>query len=629
MCGITGYIDQHHRTDPHILDEMVSTLHHRGPNDRGTHMEPVNSAFVALGHTRLSILDLREHGKQPMRYKQYVLVYNGEIYNFREIRQTLRQYGHRFKTETDTEVLLHAFAEWGVHCVDRFIGMFAFVVYDQHERKLYAFRDRPGVKPFFFSHDEAGLIFGSELKSLHAHPRFKPSLNVPAIGAYFDMGYVPGHHCVYDSAQKLRAGHYFVYDIDQGSLHIKRYWDARHAYQVPKTEVSYEAATDQLENLLKSAFEYRMVSDVPVGIFLSGGYDSTAVAAILQANSAQQLKTFTIGFEHGNNEAPYAQATALQIGTDHHEYICTTREAQEIIPSLPYYYDEPFADSSAIPTVLVSRFAKSHVTVALSADGGDESFAGYSDYDKWRRYESWLKRVPKPLRGSASRLAHLTSIGIPHRSLHRGHHLQTIAASLHAHPRDMGPTLYEWMRRLPKRYRRRIFRSGLVEDIPHAFNHRYELTDRGEHPMLADYLGYLPDDILVKVDRATMSTALEGREPLLDHRILEFAASLPLQYKIGDGTSKRILKDIVHRYVPKSMMDRPKRGFSIPLNNWLRGDLNELVMDTLQPDSVRAGGILNGDFVAKRLSEFNAGQLHYDALIWKLFMFQLWHKTWH
>jgi asparagine synthase (glutamine-hydrolysing) len=627
MCGITGFIDYSASATHEPIESMVNSLAHRGPNDRGRWFKETPAALVALGHTRLSILDLSNAGKQPMQYEHLTLVYNGEIYNFKALRKTLAAMGHRFITESDTEVVLHAFAQWGPQCIDQFIGMFAFALFDADAQRIYFVRDRVGVKPFYYYQSNDLFVFGSELKALMAHPRCGRELNTSVLGTYFDLGYVPGEHSIYRNTKKLPPGHYLAFDIGTHKLNLHRYWSASDCYAEPKSTLRYDDAKAQLHGLLKSACSARMVSDVPVGVFLSGGYDSSAVTALLQTETGQRIKTFTIGFESGNNEAPYARDTADYLGTLHHEYICTTKEAQEIIPDLADIYDEPFADSSAIPTVLVSRFAKQHVSVALSADGGDETFAGYHDYAKWRRYAQRLKMIPKGVRPGVARLSKLATNLIPRSIVHRRHQLESISASLNEASGRSGATLYAQMRTLPS-----FYRDGLIIHHPpplsHALNQTMSLADPSEHPMLADYLSYLPDDILVKVDRASMSTSLEARDPLLDHRLLEFAARLPLSYKANQLSSKRILKDIVHEYLPKGLLDRPKRGFSIPLKQWLKGDLRPLLMDTLSPDSVRRTGLLNADFVSQTLKQFDDGTLHYTDLIWKIFMLQQWSDRW-
>lgn len=629
MCGITGFVDFHHQSSEAILLRMAVSLQHRGPDDQGVVVFDTGRALVGLGHVRLSVLDLSEAGHQPMHHQHYSITYNGEIYNFAGIRKNLQERGHSFNTQTDTEVILHAFEEWGPDCVDRFIGMFSFVLYDRQAQKLYGFRDRTGVKPFYYYHRNGLLLFASELKSFHQHPGFSATINRAALGAYFHLGYIPAPQSIFEHTYKLLPGHYFEFDLHTENISHHRYWDASSFYALPKALLSFEEAKAELHELLLSAVQYRMVADVPVGLFLSGGYDSTVVAALLQQSRTQKLKTFTIGFDYGNNEAPAARQTAEYLGTDHQEWICTAKEAQEIIPELPQCYDEPFADSSAIPTILVSRFARQQVTVALSADGGDEVFAGYTHYPLWQSYLRKLEKLPQGAKQSAGAIAEALSSLLPIKLAHRRHHLQAVAATLRAGASShIGAELYKQMHQMPRSFIQRLL-SGDEKFALGAFEGDFKLTDPREHPLLVDYLSYLPDDILVKVDRATMSVALEGREPLLDHRVLEWAAQLPFNYKLGaDGIGKQILRSIVHDYVPQVLMNRPKAGFSIPFSRWFRGELNGLLMDVLSPQRVGRSGLINAGFVDWNLRQFNQGEMHYTPFIWKLLMYQMWYDQW-
>ncbi len=630
MCGITGFVDFQHQSSEVILQRMVLSLRHRGPDDQGVEIFDTGAALVGLGHVRLSVLDLSEAGHQPMNYRHYSITYNGEIYNFTAIRENLKERGHCFNTQTDTEVILHAFEEWGPDCVDHFIGMFSFILYDRQAQKLYGFRDRAGVKPFYYFQSNGLLLFSSELKSFHQHPGFSATINRAALGAYFHLGYIPAPQSIFEHTYKMMPGHYFEYDLHTQNIRHHRYWNPAIYYARSKALLSFKEAKAELHELLLSAVQYRMVADVPVGLFLSGGYDSTVVAALLQQGRTQKLKTFTIGFDYGNNEAPAARQLADYLGTDHHEWICTAKEAQEIIPELPQYFDEPFADSSAIPTILVSRFARQQVTVALSADGGDELFAGYTRYAHWLSYLRQLENLPQVAKRPARVLAEALSRLLPLNLAHRRHHFQTVATALRTGGanRQIGAELYKQMNQMPSSFMQRLL-YGEMELSLGAFESDFTLTDSSEHPLLVDYLTYLPDDILVKVDRATMSVALEGREPLLDHRLLEWAAQLQFNYKLGaNGTGKQILRSIVHDYVPQALMDRPKTGFSIPFTHWFKGDLNGLLMDVLSPDRVGRSGLINVDFVDWNLRQFNQGKMHYTPFIWKLLMFQLWWDKW-
>lgn len=627
MCGITGFVDFNGQSNKEVLNNMIETLNHRGPDSKGTILINLENSTVGLGHARLSIIDLSDAGHQPMKFQQYTLVFNGEVYNYKEIRSILLQKGYEFQSHSDTEVVLHAFSEWGKNCVNKFIGMFAFVIFDEKERKLIAFRDRVGVKPLYYYYNEGIFLFASELKAFHQHNKFKKSINYSAVHTYFDLGYIPAPHCIFKNTYKLNPGSSLELTLDDNKIETSVYWNPVSFYQKPKLEDSFEETKEELNDLLKSAFNYRMVADVPVGIFLSGGYDSTAVAAILQKESNQQLKTFTIGFEKGNNEAPFAKDSANYLDTDHYEYSCTTKEAQDIIPQLSYYFDEPFADSSAIPTMLVSKFAREHVTVALSADGGDELFAGYSRYGQLESHLKRLDKIPSGFHRLSAFSASMASKLLPESLAHKKHHLLGVAGVLVLDPSNRNSNLYKQMHLLPKKYHEVLF------DKPHEttstpFDDLYEIGDSREHSLLTDFQCYLPDDILVKVDRSTMAASLEGREPFLDHRILEYVAQLPYDFKRKNGEGKSILKEIVHQYVPKKMLDRPKSGFSIPLNEWFSGDLNELLMDTLSTDKLKVQGVFKVNTVSEILKQFNSGKLHYKPLIWKLLMFQMWYDKW-
>ena len=406
MCGITGFIDFKSTTSKVVLTQMTDTLHHRGPDGGDYDLIQLNNASVGLGHRRLSILDLSEGAKQPMHYKNFVLCFNGEIYNFKEIKKELILLGHSFLLESDSEMILHAYEEWGEKCLDKFIGMFAFTLLNTKSQNFFCARDRTGVKPFFYYFNEGLFLFSSELKSFHKHPSFSKKIDKNAVAAYMQYGNVPTPHCIFENAKKLKPGHYFNLNISKEMSSIQdiepiQYWNVYDFYNVPKLNIDYNQAKIETEKILQSSFEYRMVSDVPVGVFLSGGYDSACVTALLQKDRTEQLKTFTIGVpDIGLNEAPYAKDIANHIGTDHSEINCTEKEAIDMVPDLPYFFDEPFADSSAIPTTLVSKMAREQVTVALSADGGDEIFAGYNRYDYMMRYGKKLNAIPSFARKS-------------------------------------------------------------------------------------------------------------------------------------------------------------------------------------------------------------------------------------
>ncbi|NQU33029.1 MAG: asparagine synthase (glutamine-hydrolyzing) [Bacteroidetes bacterium] len=625
MCGICGFIDFKSNSDNDVLNKMVSALHHRGPDDRGSDIFSFDNALVGLGQTRLSILDLSPAGHQPMHYEQLSIVLNGEIYNFKDIKKELSELGHKFKSESDTEVVLHSFAEWGIDCVSKFIGMFAFAIFNKKTFEVSFIRDRAGVKPLYYYWEDGLFLYASELKAFHAHPRFKKKININAVHQYMDYGFIPSPYCIFENCKKLNPGHILRFSIEKKAFDISKYWDVNDSYRLPKSKVSYIDAKNEVEKLLQSAFEYRMVSDVPVGVFLSGGYDSTAVTALLQSNRTKKLKTFTIGFEEGNNEAPFAKEIAKHIGTDHTEYYCTTKEAQEIIPDLTYYYDEPFADSSAIPTILVSKLAKESVTVALSADAGDEIFAGYNYYEKLQNNLALIAKIPNLFRSPLGHLFHYAStFNTPFKLKNK---LDVLSVVLKSDPTQYAQSFQHRFFTISEEIKNKLFKN-LFQDSKTIFNNDYSAFEDNLSIALAnDYSIYLQNDILTKVDRATMSVSLEGREPFLDHRIIEYVAQLPREYKFGT-TPKRILKDIVHKYIPIQLMDRPKTGFTISVNAWLKNDLAYLLEEYLNPKKIDEVGLFQSKYVRKLLLDFYSGRLHDQSVIWKLLQFQMWYDKW-
>ena len=631
MCGLAGFIDFNRQGSAETLNAMTDSLSYRGPDDRGVWLGEVGSTHVGLGHRRLSIIDLSNAAAQPMVFGHLRVVFNGEIYNHAEVRVRLEGLGHSFHSESDTEVLLHAYAQWGVSCVDVLIGMFAFVIVDEANRVAHFFQDRAGVKPLYLYRRNGLVLFGSELKALHPHPGFTPEVNAQAFSRFFDFGYVPAGQAIFNETTRLAPGTRCSLDLTTGELETERYWAIDDFYHDDKLTLSYAQATNQLEELLHSACRYRMVADVPVGLFLSGGYDSTAVLASLSdaQNTSQRdpIEAFTIGFETGNNELPQATRIAETLGANHHAYVCTEADARAIIPQLPEIYDEPFADSSAIPTTLVSRFARQQVTVALSADGGDELFYGYTSYAHLGRRLARLKHVPVPMRkicaaGLRAAVSATPASLIRHRQMFDG-----LAVALDSSDKAMARKLHVVARCLPRDYQRALFRGFAQAEAEQSLlsPHADELLDEAA---AWDYGHYLVGDILTKVDRATMSASLEGREPLLDHRIAEFAARLPEAYKLQGAIQKRVLREVVHRRVPADVMAGPKRGFSVPVLKWLREDLSHLVETHLSEEALNRSGSFQTRAVRQVVSDFMAGRLHYSPLIWKLLMYQMWHQRW-
>jgi asparagine synthase (glutamine-hydrolysing) len=604
----------------------------RGPDGTGYEFFELPEAQVGLGHRRLSIIDLSNAGRQPMWYKHFCIIFNGEMYNYKEVKEVLEKLGHRFISHSDTEVLLHAWEEWGVKMADRFIGMFAFVIYDTEKKQIICFRDRAGVKPFYYYFNEGLFLFGSELKAIVAHPQFQKKINPQAVASYLQYGYVSFPHCIYQNTYKLSAGHVLKLGLEKQEIDITRYWNVYDYYNKPKAEISFGEALNETEKILQKAFTYRMVSDVPVGVFLSGGFDSSCVTALLQKDNPEKIKTFTIGTtDKSLDEAPYAKEIAQHLGTDHTEYYCTPKEALDIIPELPFYYDEPFADSSAIPTILVSRLARKKVTVALSADAGDEIFAGYNRYDYLLKYGKKLQAVPKALRKAvAGVMENVSSESIPYFNKQYNFHsrYQKIRNLLN------DPSPAEMLKNLSQVFTNAEITElflDKVNELPtaHSSNElQPQFYDPLSYMMAVDYQTYMADDILQKVDRAGMSVSLEGREPFLDQSIIEWAAQLPNEYKYHNGDKKYIIKQVVYKYIPKEMMDRKKMGFGIPVDKWLNNELKELVQDYLSEIKLNEHTLFNNSYIQKITNSFFDGRTDLYLKIWYLLMFQMWYERW-
>lgn len=603
-------------------------MHHRGPDDSGIWLYDCPEAMVGLGHARLSVIDVSHAGHQPMHFKNLSIVFNGEVYNYKEMRSELEELGYSFSTKSDTEVVLKAFSHWGRDSVKKFIGMFAMAIYDQEKQRIWFFRDRLGVKPLYYTFQNNIFLFGSELKSFCDHPYFNRSINISALSTYFDLGYLPAPATIYDNTHKLKPGYYMVFDLKNRSIEAKAFWDIETIIQQESLNISYAEAKSSLKDLLVSACNYRMVADVPIGVFLSGGYDSSLVTAILQTQRTNKLKTFTIGFERGNNEAPYAKSIADFLGTDHTEYICTEKEAQEIIPSLPFFFDEPFADQSAIPTMLVSRIARKNVTVALSADGGDEAFAGYERYAAFNKQLKLMRMIPGPFKKLSGFLMRRAGLALPNKRMSLQHKILGVANSLSSNRRTEAFNLYKSIHSIPEISRRQLFVAGDIEYDTFKLREMGLFKSDLEMAIGIDFNYYLPDDILTKVDRSTMSASLEGREPLLDHRLIEFAVQLPLSFRYDNLELKRILKDLTHEMIPEELVDRPKAGFSVPIFHWLRNDLHFLLDEYLSEVQLKKSGLLNVKNVSRIVAGFKSGRFYYNPLIWRLLMFQMWYSRW-
>ena len=636
MCRIAGFWDFGFRNNYNLEEvaiKMRDTLAYGGPDDAGLYVD--KALGLALGHRRLSILDLSSLGHQPMEFENLVITYNGEVYNFREIRKELEREGYSFISNSDTEVVLKAFHRWKFDAVQVFRGMFAFAIWDKVRKKLILCRDRIGVKPLYYYYKDGLFIFASELKAFHLHPGFQKELEPKALALFLQYGYIASPYSIFKHTYKLEPGHFLILN-SKGELFLEKYWDIKEHFKAKElSNSSEEEIAERLEDILLDSFKLRLVSDVPVGLFLSGGIDSSTVCTLLQKEISQPLKTFTIGFyEKDYNEAEYAKKIANYLGTDHTELYCTPKEAFEIIPELPEIYDEPFGDSSAIPTYLVSKLAKSKVKVSLSADGGDEQFCGYTRYWIVGERIAKLNKIPfAPFLGSVLNLIH-----------------PDLALSLY---KIFNPFLPKWTNFRDKFLKlRNVLKAKTIEEQYDLSNKVFlpddlkalKLEDADfsqtlkvdfpiennpiKYMMFYDLRTYLPDDILVKVDRATMSVALEGREPFLDHKIIEFTSKIPTDLKYKNGLSKYILRKILYKYVPRELINRPKMGFGVPVYEWFKGDLKNLYLEYLSPERIKRDGIFNPEEVGRLLKRYleNKGVNHNK--LWFLFVFQLWKEKW-
>ncbi len=629
MCGIAGFIDFKKSSDIDIVRKMTDAMDHRGPDDAGYEVYEARQALIGFGQRRLSILDLSPLGHQPMHFNDYIVNFNGEIYNFKEVRQELIDRGYSFNSWSDTEVILKGYHCWGLDVVHKFIGMFAIALYDKQKEQVIFIRDRAGVKPLYYYWKDDVLLFGSELKGLFEHPAFEKNIDTNSLALFLQFSYIPAPHCIFNNTYKLLPGHFLIVDLKSKNLEVKKYWDVFDQYNKPEISISDTEAIEQTDKLLKNAYEYRMVADVPVGLFLSGGYDSSSVAALLQTGRTERLKTFTIGFHEAEfNEAPEAKKIANYLGTDHTEWYLTAKEAGAVLSKLPEIYDEPFADNSTVPTVLVSQLARQQVTVALSADGGDEIFGGYHKFSQAEKYTS---KIPASLQ---SFLSGTMSLINPE-------------SIFYFNKKYNFPTRYEkmkliWQKKDPvsaMKYIGQYITETEVETFLgkpfERYNTFFEEGDKLQkdggitNKLLAvDYKTFLVDNNLVKVDRATMSVSLEGREPMLDHRIIEFLAQLPSNFKIRNGVTKWLLKEVVHKYIPKELMERPKRPFIAPLTVWFKEDLQEQLKYFLSESSLSKTGVFDPKPIVQLRDEYLAGKKVNYQKLWQVLMFQLWYNRW-
>ncbi len=610
MCGISGFYSNKISFSEDDLVKMTNTISHRGPDAAGYFFE----GFIGLGHRRLSIIDVSSGANQPM-YSQcgrYVIVFNGEIYNFQEIRaDLLKEKEIRFETSSDTEVILEAFALWGPEFVYSMNGMFAIAIFDKRSKDLFLFRDRMGIKPIYYYYDGSCFAFSSELKGLMANNFIRDSvkLNHAAINEFLHLGYIPQAHSIYDKISKFPSGHYAV--VSATNLVLNRYWSPDEKIS-GKHNIEEKEAKVKLKDLLISSVKYRLICDVPFGTFLSGGIDSSLVTAIAQSVNETPINTFSIGFQESRyNESGYARSVAEYLGTNHHEFTVREKDAIELLPELINVFDEPFADSSAIPTMMVSKLARQHVTMTLSGDGGDELFMGYGAYQWARRLNKpFLKTFHQPIYSTLSmfgnkykRVAHLFD---------------------YQNNNELRSHIFSQEQYLFKRNEiSRLLSKDIYRKISLDEDNVVNNLSPAEAQSLFDLKYYLKDDLLVKVDRSSMRYSLETRVPLLDYRIVEFVLNLPEKFKINGNVQKYLLKEVLYDYVPKSYFDRPKWGFSIPLQKWLKGDLKYLIDDYLSDDMINKYGVLDKQFVNDlKYRFFTKNQDYLYNRLWLLIVLQ-------
>lgn len=639
MCGLTGLFDRNKQTPYDALATSVRAMSrvidHRGPDDEGDWIDAESG--IAFAHRRLAIIDCNPSGHQPMvsNSGRFVIAYNGEIYNFREIREALSKEGHAVQGGSDTAVLLEACATWGVEkTLTKCIGMFAFSLWDRDRRELVLARDRLGIKPMYWARFKEVFAFGSTLSTIRAFAGWDEKIDRRALVNFTRHAYIPAPHTIFEDVFKLEPGHILTIP-KTGEPTLTKYWDVRKFSALGSQHPfpgSFHEAQDKLEDLLMDAVGQRLVADVPLGAFLSGGVDSSTVVALMQAQSTKPVRSFSIGFhEKQYDEAAHAKAVAVHLGTDHTELYVTPDQALDLIPNLPTWYDEPFADSSQLPTLLLSQMTRQHVTVSLSGDGGDELFAGYNRYFWATRMWDYAKRLPPPLRkglalclksippslwntlssidptGKAPK--HLANKAIKVAELFGASSIDDVYRRLISQWPDpaglvIGATEHLGM----------VWDESLSQDRPDAMG-RMQLMDMGT---------YLPDDILTKVDRASMAFSLEARVPLLDHRVVEFAWSLPRDYLVRGGQSKSILREVLYKHVPRTLIERPKMGFGVPIDIWLRGPLRPWAEELLDETRLRNEGYFNPTPIRKAWLDHLSGARNMQYSLWTILMFQSW-----
>lgn len=649
MCGIAGFYslkaDKSMEDRQNIGQAMEAAITHRGP-DSGDIWLDTDSSLV-LGHRRLAIIDLSAGGRQPMTSHsgRYIVTYNGEIYNYQELQSELEGAGYNFKSRSDTEVMLAAFEHWGIHqALQKLNGMFAIVLWDKQQQQLHLIRDRFGKKPLYVGWAGNDFIFGSELKSLHAHPDFKAKIDRDALSLYMRYGYLHAPHSIFTNVWQLLPAARMVLDFKdlQGgedlSKMMQTYWSLKEVSDVGRSNITHQSDDEvihEFEGLLGKAVSQRMISDVPFGAFLSGGIDSSSVVALMQKNATSKIKTFSIGFkEEGFNEAEYAKAIAKHLETDHQEFYVSGQDALDVVPKLPEIYDEPFADQSQIPTYLISKLARSHVTVAITGDGGDEILAGYDRHTKIAALWNKISWIPYPVRKVL-----FTTFGLTPESFFQ---------TLRSNNPNFGAQVKRALKLMGLKDAQSIYdalvSTGASQSVvmmgktPNTVlkDKAYwpENLNFAEQMMFGDMLSYRPNDLMVKADRASMAVALELRAPLMDYKLAEFSWTLPHHMKVRNGQGKWLLRQVLKRHVPEALYERPKMGFSIPLSSWLRGPLKSWGDDLLNRERLEKQNLFNADILLKEWHDFQRGKQIGQGFqtvpkhLWSALMFQAWYDRW-
>jgi asparagine synthase (glutamine-hydrolysing) len=636
MCGIAGFWKKPGDGQDVLcrqISAMNESLHHRGPDDGGTWVD--EQSGLALANRRLAILDLSASGHQPFFSKcgRFVIAYNGEVYNFQSVRKLLEKEGKSFRSQSDTEVIVEGCAAWGLHrTLGHLNGMFAFALWDRKEKTLSLVRDRLGIKPLYYGRFGTTFLFGSELKALVSHPSFSKEIDRNSLALFFRHGYIPAPYTIYKNIRKLLPGHSLTLSSPVDSLDSSPYWSARWFGEVDAgiKMLPDDEAISHLDTLLRDAVQLQMVSDVPLGAFLSGGIDSSTVVALMQSQSTRPIRTFSIGFtEKGYNEAYHARTIAKHLGTEHMELYVSPELITESIPTLPEMYDEPMADTSQIPTYLLSRMTRRHVTVSLSGDGGDELFGGYDHYPQLYRRWTMLQRVPRPVRALGAKavnsLLMSPDVSHPRRHYKRWTRLRNVPGILESRSPELlsHHCLSHW--RTP---------SAVVADSQEpatVFTDEEQwstMQDARQRMMYLDLVTYLPEDVLTKLDRASMAVSLEARVPILDHRVVEFAMQVPMKWKFRNQQGKWLLRQVLQRYVPQRLYDRPKMGFSLPIGEWLRGTIRTWAEELLGELLTTTNDLLDAGAIRRKWAEHILGHHDWGQQLWNALTFQAWCRRW-